>query len=1220
MQKAELYNVDLNEIVINQIMKESLYPHQIQSMNSFYTEGLNLILTKLFKVERVVSNTRTETEMDRKIATIKFEVGFSNVNLTKPYENNNMPLMPVDCRLKDKSYCGYLSADINVKATAYMFDSTNIVKEAKLDSHIIAELPIMVGSVFCHTNGFNPSIMEKISEDPGDPKGNFIINGSEWFVNNLISHKFNTWYPYHNEHNRMHSYVQFISQPGDSFENSSEIIIRYTYDDEILLLLSSDKYFKELQIPFYVVLKLFGMVTEKCIIDNIAGDSFKLREILENAFLVKPTTTQQDLRVFSDFGTLGEALIHELALKYVATKGYVSLEDRQKHTVLEQNILKEVFMLHLDNNVFPHIGKAPEHRFAKALFMCIGIRKLLECFYDIIPSTDRDSHETKRIQPSGDSFAKMFKKEFNRAIVNPLRSIFDDMASKSSFNDFDLIAAVKAGCKSSSLKSRIISNLNQGMTEKIIDGQLVKNRMPSENLKRKNHLTLLNSGTIQRSLNSAQVFSNERSKEIREVQSSQIHTSCVIQTSEGASVGMLQNTTMGMKISTFTSPEIMKKILLELTYETLYGEGKENVIIPFEKVIGVNYTFTKVSVNGLWIGYVKKAADLYKYFRNLRRGYNPDVTQSSVKIDRKLTMCWNNIQKELDFRTDRGRGLAPMIVVYNNNDIIGQKILGTKCNNKTGEGFEQRILVTHEHIMGLRTGKITTEDLFKQGMIDYIAPEELRQVVCAETLEELGKNKHNFYLVYTHLCIPATLLSIMSSLTPFLHNGPPTRAALAGNHIKQACGLYATNFNKRFDKQGYILLQSEFPLVHTITNRFSPAFGQNTIVAILPYGGENVEDSLVLNISAAQRGAFNVNKYTFIKITTDKDEIIRIPDIKDTDNIKDKIANYSKLGPKGYVPIGTKVVKGDVLIGKIAKYTEINIKGMTYRDTSEIYDEEETAYVAGVETGVDGELNIFVKIRLEIPRVLSKGQKFASRNGQKGMTAAAHVQSDMPFTSDGIVPTFILGPHAFPSRMTINQLYEGIYSKLGAITGQSFDGSFSVKTNIKWIGEELEKNGYKANGTEIMYCGRTGKYMNCNTFISPTYYCRLQKFSEEGAYAVGDNGQKSFVTRQPISGRARNGGIRLGEMENHCLHSHGAIRFLHTKLREDCDKMTLFICRNCGSKSIANEKLGLFQCKICGPKARIIKLPTRFASHLLLSMFEGLGVRIKYITQPYRMF
>jgi DNA-directed RNA polymerase beta subunit len=1257
----DLFSTDLNEIVINDIMNSGLFPHQKESMDIFYVEGLNLILTKLFKIEKMVANIRVETEMDRNIATIKFEVIFTKVNLIKPFDIDNKPLFPADCRLKDRTYCGNLLADITVRSTAYLKDGNQIVKEANLENHLIAELPIMIGSKFCHTYGLSPIALEHVSEDPGDPQGYFIINGSEWSVNNLVSRKYNIWYAYHNEHNKEHARSEFISQPGDSFENSSEMIIRYMFDGSLTITLTSDKYFKELEIPFFVILKILGLVTEKSIIDNIIPLSFsqgekdgekggerdseesevkndlayKMREILETAFLVKYPQCQQDLRLINDFGNLGEALIHELAVKYIATKGATSLEERQKNLRLEEDILREKIMENFDNNILPHIGKSPEHRFEKALNICIGIRKMLEVYYDIIPSTDRDSHEMQRVHPSGDSFAKMFKKEFNRAIVNPMRLIFENMANTSSFNDHDLVAAVKAGCKSSSLKARIISNINQGMSEKVVDGQIIKNRMPSENLKRKNHLNLINNGTIKRSLNSTQVFSNERSREIREAQSSQAHTACPLQTSEGVAVGMVQNTTLGLKISTSTSTEIMKSVLFELV-----GRKDQLEIIPYQKIFGINNSFTKVLVNGLWIGYSKNPAALYRYFKDRRRGWDilrPETINSFSQgekgsekgsekgtrkekdiMDRHLTISWNNVQKEFDFRTDRGRSLSPMVIVYNNLTVIGQKLLGTKCNPKTGEGFEQRTLITKEIIKDLRKGTISTQELFDRGMIDYIAPEELRQITCAENLETLEEHKNDFYTLYTHVCIPATLLSLTSSVTPFLHNGPPTRASLAGNHIRQSCGYYATNFNKRFDKQGYNLIHTQVPLVPTITNRFTIGFGQNPEVAIVPYGGTNIEDSLTLNESAAQRGAFNLNKYTFIKVTLEKDEIFGIPDEKNTDNIRHKTANYSKLGPLGFVPRGTRVNYGDVLIGKLIKYTEIKVNNKIYKDVSEIYEEQETAYVVGVETGVDGELKSFVKIRLEIPRVLSKGQKFASRNGQKGMTAASCTQSDMPFTSAGIIPTFLLGPHAFPSRMTINQLFESFYSKLASIKGCLFDGSFTVKTSIPWVAKELRARGYHHNGTEIMFNGRTGKYMNCNIFIAPTYYGRLQKFSEEGAYAVGETGQKSFVTRLPISGRARNGGIRLGEMEINNLHSHGCMRFLHSKLRNDCDGIDIYICRNCGNKCVGNDKNNYYQCNFCGPKARVFKFPTRFSAYSLLTKFEGLGARIKFITAPYR--
>lgn len=1206
-----MQTTDLNQIVINDAKNNGLYPHHIESMNIFYSHGLNEILIKIFKIEKIVGNIRTETEMDRKIATIKFEVFFEKVNLSRPFESNGVPVFPYDCRMKDKSYMGLLSADILIRATAFLHNGEKVIKEAKIEGHNIAEIPIMVGSTMCNTYGMPKIALEKIGEDPGDPQGIFLINGSEWVINNFISRKYNIWHVFHNEHDKEHSRADFISIPGDSFENSSEVIIKYNTDDGITFTFTSDRYLREMEIPFYVIFKLFGLNNEKtiteCIVSTTGELGEKMRKIITDAFLVKYKDTQQNMRHITDFAELGEALITELAVRYIATKGYVNLDERQKYITIEKKILREVLMHNLDINVLPHHGKTPEFRFIKALYLCIGIHKMLECYFDVIPSTDRDSNEMKRIQPSGDSFARMFKKEVNKAIVNNVRANFEDLSIKNTFEDYDLVAVFKASCKVGSLRSRIISNLNTGMSTKTVDGQLVKNRMPSENFKRKNHLNTINAGTLQRSANSTQVFSNKRAHEIREVQPSYAHTTCMFQTAEGVASGLVKNTSFGTKISTSTSTEIMNKILVE-----------DEDIIPYNKVFGINNILTKVYVNGKWIGYCKNPANLYKKYRERRRGWDIKTCEriKHDMIDRKLTICWDNNQKEIDFRTDRGRTMSPFVVVYNNLSPIGEKLFG-KCNKLTGEGFIQRVLLTSKHIEDLRTNRITSDSLFNEGIIDYIAPEELKQVLCAETYETLVENENNFYLLYTHVCIPITLMSITSLYTPFSHNGPPGRMSLAGNHIRHACGLYSTNFNKRFDKQGYLMLHNQMPLVSTVANYFTSGTGLNSIIAVLPWDGFSVEDSLNLNMSAAQRGMYYVNKYTFIKITLEKDEEFGIPDENITENIN-KNANYSKLDKEGICPVGTKLYKGDIIIGKLRKYNDIKINNVLYRDCSEMYEEDELAYVVGISRGVDGEMNHFIKIRLEIPRPMSVGQKMASRNGQKGMIAQALPQSDFPFTMQGIIPSILINSHAYPSRMTVNQLIEGIYSKLGAMRGCSYDGTFSVKTSVDWVGEELEKHGFSRTGTEIMFNGRTGKFLNTNIFITPIYQCRLQKFSEESTYAIGDSGQRSFITRQPISGRSRDGGIRLGEMEKDCMFSHGCVRFLTTKLYNDCDGINVYLCRSCGFRAVANEDEGINICNICGPIAKIIKFPTRFSSHLVLNIFEGLGVKIKFITKPYK--
>ena len=226
-------------------------------------------------------------------------------------------------------------------------------------------------------------------------------------------------------------------------------------------------------------------------------------------------------------------------------------------------------------------------------------------------------------------------------------------------------------------------------------------------------------------------------------------------------------------------------------------------------------------------------------------------------------------------------------------------------------------------------------------------------------------------------------------------------------------------------------------------------------------------------------------------------------------------------------------------------------------------------------------------------------------------------QSDLTFTSDGLIPTLILNPHAFPSRMTYNQLVEAIVSKLGALRGTAYDGSFTITTDIKEVGAALMEEGYLANGTEIMFIGRTGKFTINTMFMAPTHYCRLQKFSEELGYAVGDNGQRSFTTRQPVAGRSREGGLKLGEMEKDCFNSHGSMFFYNRKLRNDCDGIDLYFCR-CGYRAICNERKKIAYCKICESSSGIYRVPSRFASHLTLSLVEGLGTKFEFIPAPYK--
>jgi hypothetical protein len=154
----------------------------------------------------------------------------------------------------------------------------------------------------------------------------------------------------------------------------------------------------------------------------------------------------------------------------------------------------------------------------------------------------------------------------------------------------------------------------------------------------------------------------------------------------------------------------------------------------------------------------------------------------------------------------------------------------------------------------------------------------------------------------------------------------------------------------------------------------------------------------------------------------------------------------------------------------------------------------------------------------------------SARSGQKGVCGLTLCQSMMPFDENGVTPSIIMNPHAIPSRMTLGQLLESLIGNWCARRGTHTDGTIFNNHNIESVIAELERMGYKNAGYHVLYSGFTGEYMNTLIFQGPTYYQRLQKFTSDTVYAIS-KGRTDELTRQPLTGKARHGSLRLGEME-----------------------------------------------------------------------------------------
>ncbi len=392
------------------------------------------------------------------------------------------------------------------------------------------------------------------------------------------------------------------------------------------------------------------------------------------------------------------------------------------------------------------------------------------------------------------------------------------------------------------------------------------------------------------------------------------------------------------------------------------------------------------------------------------------------------------------------------------------------------------------------------------------------------------------------------------------------------------------------------------------------ALGRNLTIAYCQFEGLVYEDAIVISDQLIEDDVFtsiNINEYEAQIVDTKlgPEEITRdIPNVAEPD--------LSKLTQEGIVMIGAKVGPNDILVGKVEPKGEKELsaeerllraifgdKAREVKDTSLKVPHGEGGIVIDINIldrdkgdELDPGVNKVVKVTVAQLRRIKEGDKLAGRHGNKGVVSRVVPKEDMPYLEDGTPVDIIISPLSVIARMNLGQILEMHLGWAGEKLGQKYALPVFERVPEEFFKELLKKAGLPVSGKKKLFDGRSGQPYDQEVAIGSAYIMKLTHMVDDKVHSRS-TGPYSLVTQQPLGGKARMGGQRLGEMEVWALEAHRAAQTLQEMLTLKSDDI------------IGRAKA--FQAIIKGQDIPAPTVPESF--RVLVKELGGLGLKVSPI-------
>ena len=1196
----------MQEIIEAYFRERSLVNHQVASYDDCIPAGEN----QPSRMEDIIQNIRvgTDEEIDDDeggfirldVADQDIVIRLKNVQLgepmTKEANGSEHPSTPMECRLRKLTYFAPVTMDFTIYRNGVPGNPEKGVQ--------VGNMPIMVRSKRCnlHPNhiagdrmlspttskddmGAWHALLRQRGEDPLDPGGYFIINGTERVLismedlaPNRVTVEINKRYAKQTEVAKIFSQKDGMRKP---------LTVEKRRDGMLMVKVSTAG---TTAIPVVLLMRALGIDNDQEIFTAIAGPTETFKYIVANINEVNDN---------EEYSTQNTAESHEWLQKKFAAGQQREYREQRVNSLLDKELL-------------PHLGDTPTDRKKKAIFVGRIVRQVLEMALTDRAPNDKDHYANKRVRLAGDLVEDLFRVSAGQ-LARDLKYQLERHHNRK--RELRISSCLRPDV----LTSKIMHAL--------ATGNWVGGRSGVSQLL--DRTTFLSALSHMRRVTSPLVRSQPHF-EARDLHPTQWGRLCPNETPEGQNCGLVKNAAQMIDVSEQVDDNMICAQLDDM-----------EVYQPEDWTNG-----DRIHVNGDIYGIHDDGLSLVRQFKNARRrGLIPP--EVSIRHDQE--------NRDIFINTDKGRILRPLLILHDGAPRLTPGHLeDLKSGNATfadllNKGVIEWVDAEEEEDLFIAPKPFDLPEQVPEGQEHAGRPVTSENVtwtnlgqVNAESAELEARVRMpngtwataNFSVPltysdeHTHCEIdPQLMLGVCASLIPYPEHNSTPRVTGGTAMVKQSLGLPSANYRLRPDTRAHVLHYPHRSITRTdamTTTGFDERpGGQNFIVAIMSLHGYNMQDAVIMNRGSVDRAlgrssfnrTYNAERKRF---PGGQVEEIEKPgsSLQEVKGLKPEEA-YKHLEGDGLPIPEVDLSGGDVLVGKTSppRFLEETgagtfLQAQERRESSMLVRHGEQGHVDNVYVTESLDSGRLVRVIVRSHKVPEVGDKFASRHGQKGVIGRLLDPEDMPFTEDGVVPDLIINPHAIPSRMTVAHVLEMIGGKVGSMEGRRINGTAFRGEKESSLRDALVRNGFAHSGRERMVNGETGEAYPAEIFVGCIFYQRLHHLVSSKIHARS-RGRVQILTRQPTEGRARQGGLRFGEMERDCLIAHGASMVIKDRLLDESDGIDLFVCAESGHIAWHDPKRNTFVSPIHGDGAEVYKVQTSYAFKLLLDEMKSLGVAMR---------